>query len=269
MKQALWRSSSWMDHVAAPKNRLARALAAHPKVLVCYFSAGDPLMPLEVLDVFASCGVDIVEIGIRSDDPYLDGDIIRQSTRRSTGKGVLSDASEAVARLETFHGRMAGLVFAYASDALLASAVEGDWRGIDALMCAPETRSESKAQIELAARNAGVRITEFVSYDCNDHDVRRAVNATGYVMLQCVNGKTGLYEGFDGSAAARVARLRAAGVSKPILLGIGIGTADQCRQAIDSGADGVVIGSKVVATSLQSASCLEAYLASVRRALDG
>ncbi len=258
-----------MHHYSAGQNRLTSALIAHPKVLVCYFPAGDPLVPVEMLDVFASCGVDIVEIGIRSDDPYLDGEIIRQSMWRSTGNGILCDAGAAVARLETFNGRMAGLVFAYASDAFLASAVDGNWRGIDALMCAPETRSESKAQIELAARNAGVRSTVFVPYACNASDVRQAVQATGYVMLQCTNGKTGLYEGFDSSAAARVAKLRAAGVSKPILLGIGIGTADQCRQAIDSGADGVVIGSKVVAASLQSASCLEAYLASVRRALDG
>lgn len=258
-----------MNHSAPGNNRLASALAAHSKVLVSYFPAGDPLVPVEILDVFASCGVDIVEIGIRSDDPYLDGDIIRQSMRRSSGNGVLCDAWEAVARLEAFHAHMAGLVFAYASDAFHHSAVDGNWRGIDALMCAPQPQSPNKKHIELAARKAGVSITEFIPYACNADDVQRAVQATGYVMLQCVNGKTGLYEGFDGSATTRVAKLRAAGVSKPILLGIGIGTADQCRQAIDSGADGVVIGSKVVATSLQSASCLEAYLASIRRALDG
>lgn len=258
-----------MNHPAPGNNRLASALTAHSKILAGYFPAGDPLVPVEMLDVFASSGVDIVEIGIRSDDPYLDGDIIRQSMRRSNGKGVLCDAWAAVARLESFHARMAGLVFAYASDAFLASAVDGDWYGIDALMCAPEPQSPNKIHIERAARNAGVSITEFVPYACNETDLQRAVHATGYVMLQCVNGKTGLYDGFDRSAATRVAKLRAAGVSKPILLGIGIGTADQCRQAIDSGADGVVIGSKVVATSLQSVSRLEAYLASIRRALDG
>ena len=258
-----------MNHVAAGNNRLAGALEAHQKVLVCYMLAGDPLMPADLLDVYAACGVDIVEIGIRSDNPFLDGEIIRQSMRRSVGKGELRDASELLERLTTFHGRMASLVFAYASEALLAGSVERDWRGIDALMCAPEAGSTSKAQIELAARKAGVCITEFIPYDCDDHDVQRAVNATGYVMLQCAKGKTGFHEGFDGSVAERVAGLRAAGVSKPILLGIGISTADQCRQAIDSGADGVVIGSKVVATSLQSASCLGAYLAGVRRALDG
>lgn len=67
----------------------------------------------------------------------------------------------------------------------------------------------------------------------------------------------------------RLDKMRHAGVKRPILVGIGLSQPDQVRHAIDTGANGVVIGSMAIQKGLQSHAALEDYLCQIREVLDG
>ena len=105
-------------------------------------------------------------------------------------------------------------------------------------------------------------------YDFGDREIDRAGTADAYVMLQYTRGKTGLRRQRDPHLAPRLHRLRDAGVSVPIVAGIGISSLDQVRDAMDQGVDGVVIGSRTVQMAERGSAALEDYLCGVREALD-
>ena len=69
--------------------------------------------------------------------------------------------------------------------------------------------------------------------------------ARGFVYAVSLTGTTGERTALSETFGPRIARARAA-TTVPVALGFGIGTPDQALQAADAGADGVIIGSRLV-----------------------
>jgi tryptophan synthase alpha chain len=232
--------------------------------LAAYFPLGDPLVPLERLAAYLAAGVDVVELGLRTSDPYADGPVIGASMQRSTGTGTLADTVAAMGVLRRSGRAVMGMVFAYASPDLAADAA---WSDVDALLCLG--KGGLRDRIETAAVAGRARLTTFVPYDLPAADVERAIHATGFVFLHYTPGPTGLRDTTDPALPRRLARLRAAGVTAPILAGIGISTPEQARHAVDAGANGVVIGSKTVQKAMEGQAALEDYLNEMRAVVNG
>jgi len=235
-------------------------------LLASYFPVADPLMPLSRLQAYASARVDIVELGIKAVDPFADGTVVRDSMQRALGSGRVSDAREAIAAVRGFDYQAMGLVFGYASATFDADAKI--WREVDGLLCLGSRPGEMES-IENKARACGTRIVKFVSYQPTAQEMNEALMADGYVMLQYLDGKTGARSNIDNRFKERLEHLRSAGVSIPVLTGIGISTVEQVKHAMDVGADGVVTGSGAIEKGLQSYAALEDYLGMIREALDG
>ena len=70
-------------------------------------------------------------------------------------------------------------------------------------------------------------------------------------MLQYLSGKTGIKFDFDLNLSKRISRLRENGILKPIFLGVGISTIDQVKHILDSGADGIVLGSSLLNAAIK------------------
>lgn len=252
---------------AAP-NRLDVLIASGRRLLVGYFPAGDPMIPVEMIDVYAGSGVDVLEIGIKADDPFMDGTAVSASMARSHGRGMLEDARAAIARLDAGRPRIATLAFAYYN--AFAAPPRGDaWRGIDGLLGLPAVAERPDTATRSNARANGVRIAEFVPYSFGPADIVRARNAEAYVMLQAADGKTGARDILDPGCARRIGQLRAEGVTAPIVLGFGISRPEHAAQAIEMGADGIVVGSRCIDKCLESAQALADFLGGMRSRLDG
>jgi len=117
--------------------------------------------------------------------------------------------------------------------------------------------------------NSDVRCIGFVPSDYSKMDLDLARSSGGYVMLQAAPGATGPRRRLDKSNKQKIAELKAEGITCPILLGFGISTPDQAREACDLGADGVVIGSACVRLALRGPAALRDFVRSVRQILGG
>ena len=69
--------------------------------------------------------------------------------------------------------------------------------------------------------------------------------AKGFLYTVSVVGTTGEREALAGRFAEVVARAKAS-TAVPVALGFGIGTPEQARMAADAGADGVIVGTRLV-----------------------
>jgi tryptophan synthase alpha chain len=70
-------------------------------------------------------------------------------------------------------------------------------------------------------------------------------SARGFLYTVSVVGTTGEREALQARFAEVVARAQAS-TEAPVALGFGIGTPEQARQAAEAGADGVIVGTRLV-----------------------
>lgn len=235
-------------------------------LLAAYFPVNDPLIPLGILDAYEAAQVDVVELGIKTQNPYADGQIVATSMRRSTGQGTVAEAKGAIEAVRAFENDALGMIFAYAKEQL---APEPEiWNDVDGLLClgAPSAHNDVLNQ---EAESRGVRITRYVPYGLPSIAVDAARQTSGFVFLQYTQGKTGLRSDLDDLLSARVKTLRKAGITVPILAGIGISSIEQVTHAMQNGVDGIVVGSRAVQKAIEGKAALEDYLCAIREALNG
>lgn len=238
-------------------------------LLVAYFPLADPSVPIDLLDVYANAGVDVVEFGWPARKPYLDGPDVRDSMARA----ARGDPSAAfVAARQQLSGRLKAprrLIMTYAEERHPALADPSFFSGVDALLVVAPAGDKLQEEIEAKARRAGAAISAFVTLPISSPAIAGAKRASEYVMLQAAAGLTGPRDALDPENGARIAQLRTHGVTAPITLGFGISGGDHARAAVDFGADGIVVGSAVLRAALRGRAELAALLNELREGLDG
>jgi tryptophan synthase alpha chain len=251
-------------------NRLDEKLAGRRPLLTCYLPVGDPLIPAEMTEVYIDCGVDILELGMPSPAPYLDGEDVSASMARAIAVGSATIAlPRFTALVKASHDGPACILMCYAdfdADAALAARA---YDGIDGLLMLGLDSRSDRAELEAAMREREIRLIRLVSTDLTPAELIAARAGDSYLMLQAAGGVTGPRETLAPDNRAKIERVRAFGLTQPILLGFGISTAEQSAEAVGMGADGVVIGSMCVRKALEGPGALRAFLSSVRKRLDG
>lgn len=252
------------------RNRLDQRLAGRRPLLTCYFPVGDPAMPRELLQLYAECGVDVVELGLPTADPFMDGDAVRSAMARAAASSDIYRAlADAAAVLRAMDGGPAAICMSYTAidlDAFLRCAALPLLDGL--LMLGLDT-CVRREEILAASRQHDMRQLRFVDWALEPAAVAAARESDAYLMLQATAGPTGPRQTLDPRNAGHIQQLRAAGLVQPILLGFGISTPQQAAAAVAMGASGVVIGSKCLQLAVQDSAALASFLRAVREAMDG
>ena len=247
---------------------IERSVLPTTPLLSCYFPLGDERVPVELLDVYAGEGVDIIEIGMASPDPYLDGADVRASMARADRAHWRADLDAVLNRLAGYRNPPRALLMTYADAAHPGLAAPDLWRGLDSLLVVAEPGDAMAKRLEQQAEAHGVPISPFLALPLGDDALARARAAGFYIMLQAHDGPTGPRATLDPANQGRIARLREAGATAPILLGFGISSGAQASAAMALGADGVIVGSKVLQKALEGRAALSTLLSDLRSGLD-
>lgn len=258
------------DVRSASVNRLDWRAATGRPLLACYFPLGDPYFDDDIRDLYAECGVDIFELGIPSPDPYMDGPDIAGAMGRALAAATdpFDRMAELVGWMERTVDAPAGVCMAY-PDIDVGRIGESTLDGLDGFLLLGRDGRDDRDGIKALSTRHGIRDCGFVPLTFTERDAAAAAQLDGYVMVQASVGVTGPRDSLDPGLGNAIAALRAADVAGPILPGFGIGTARQVRQAIDLGADGVVIGSMCVRNVLEGPDSIRTFLQTVRASLDG
>jgi tryptophan synthase alpha chain len=110
----------------------------------------------------------------------------------------------------------------------------------------PDLPLEESDGVRAACDAAGVALVPLVAPTTPDERmVRIGASARGFVYAVSVAGTTGERAALPAVFADIVARAKAA-TEVPVAVGFGIGTPELAREAADAGADGVIVGSRLV-----------------------
>ena len=230
-------------------DRIAAAFAAAPgrAALMPYLMGGFPDLAASrsIGEAYADGGADLVELGVPFSDPLADGPVIHAAGTRALAAGATVPAVIELAR--SLAERLPVVLMCYAN-LVLARGVERfadelEKAGVSGLII-PDLPLE-EAPAALAACDAvGIALVPLVAPTTPDERLARiGAQARGFIYTVAVTGTTGERAGSDASEL--LARVRAH-AQVPVALGFGIASPEQAAAAAAAGADGVIVGSRLV-----------------------
>jgi len=230
--------------------RIAAAFAGAGKraALMPYLMGGFPGVDasLAIGKAYADGGADLVEVGVPFSDPLADGPVIHAAATEALRAGAtvhaVLDMAAALAE------RVPVVVMCYANP-IYARGVERfadelAARGISGLIV-PDLPLEEAPATLAACDAAGVALVPLVAPTTPEERLALiAERARGFLYAVSVTGTTGERSGLDG-AGELIGRVRRH-ARVPVALGFGIATPEQAAAAADAGAEGVIVGSRLV-----------------------
>ncbi len=197
---------------------------------------------------YARGGADLVELGVPFSDPLADGPVIHAAGTVALRAGVtLPDVLE-VGRAIAAHVPVVLMCYA---NPILARGLE---RFADALVAAnasglivPDLPLEEAPAVRQACEERGLALVPLVAPTTPDERLARiGAQARGFVYTVSLTGTTGERTGALRDGLAGVVTRTAACTSVPVAVGFGISTPEQAAAAAAAGADGVIVGSRLV-----------------------
>jgi tryptophan synthase alpha chain len=237
--------------------RIAAAFDGHGRraALMPYMMGGFPDLEtsLAIGEAYADAGADLVEFGVPFSDPLADGPIIHAAATRALAAGATLPSVLEVAR--ALAERVPIVAMCYANP-ILARGVERfahelAERGIAGLIV-PDLPLEESAGVLAACDAVGVALVPLVAPTTPDERMEAiGASARGFVYVVSVTGTTGERTELAAGVADVVARARAR-TEVPVAVGFGIATPEQAAAAADAGAEGVIVGTRLVRAATES-----------------
>jgi tryptophan synthase alpha chain len=244
------------------------------KALIPYITTGYPKLEttLQVVQLLAANGADIVELGIPFSDPLADGATIQDSSYRALLNGVTpAFCLETAAKIR--EKSEVPLVFMTYFNPVLSYGAEKFSRdcrlaGIDGLIV-PDLPPEEGAMLEEAAAGNGLDLIYLLAPTSTEERVRLvAAKSRGFIYLVSVAGVTGARNSLPQGTDAFIGRVRKH-TGLPLCVGFGISTPLQAGQVAKL-ADGVIVGSRLVQLMKQddTLNSLQVFMRELRSSID-
>lgn len=205
------------------------------KDLVLYITAGypDENTFFKTLDLMDEQKVPILELGIPAEDPFLDGDIIRQSHRKVLEAGIdwrkLGDLLEKIRSRYQFRV----ILMTYRESINRFHLSKLDTALYDGVLCVNEALTIA----------SGMKPVQIYNEAMDENEIMKHLKEnTNFAYVMSGRGKTGSFRRLPEGYIKTVNFLKQK-TDLPVYVGFGIKTLEDVKNVCSHGADGVIIGS--------------------------
>jgi tryptophan synthase alpha chain len=194
----------------------------------------------------AAGGATALELGFPFSDPIADGPVLEASANRALANGTRW--SDLLTALKTASAALPVAVMTYANP-VLQHGLEGGMRALSQAgatgLIVPDLSFEEAGPWIRASRSARVSLILLSAPAASaERTARIARRSRGFLYLVSRYGTTGRQGATDVSELSGLVRAaHRAAPSRPVLVGFGVRDAATARDAVSSGADGVIVGS--------------------------
>ncbi len=219
--------------------------------LIPFFVVGDPDFEtsLAIVKAAIDAGADILELGIPFSDPIADGPTIQKADVRARNSGMnVAKALEFIANIKDYKDIPIGLLMYY--NLVYQYGTEKFFRdfhqaGVNSVLVA-DLSIDDADEIITPAASAGVDTVFMVTPNTETERMRLiASKTTGFIYTVSLLGVTGSREKLSDTVEGLVDKLKKL-TNVPVCVGFGISKAEHAATIASAGADGVIIGSKIV-----------------------
>jgi tryptophan synthase alpha chain len=237
--------------------RIADAFSANAKraALMPYVMGGFPTIEesIRIAEACVRAGADVIELGLPYSDPLADGPVIHAAGTQALAAGaslggVLEVARAVSADVPVVLMGYANMVFAPGVEAFVQRLARSGACGL----IVPDLPLGEAPEVLEACDAAGLALVPLVAPTTTPERLAAiGASARGFLYTVSVVGTTGERRTLDDRFAEVVARAKSS-TDVPVALGFGIGTPEQAAQAADAGADGVIVGTRLVRAAAES-----------------
>lgn len=248
--------------------------------LIPFFVIGDPdaQFSLDIVKTAIDAGADILELGIPFSDPVADGPTIQKADIRALKAGMTPRKALAfIAEVSAYKPVPIGLLVYY--NLIYQYGVEAFFRdfkragGTSVLVA--DMSIDDADEIAPAALAAGLETVFMATPNCSDERLAKiARHTTGFVYTVSLLGTTGQRAELSELVKPLIERLKRL-TDTPVCVGFGISTPSHAQHVAAAGADGVIIGSRIVKiieenSGSKDAACRQIgqFLCDIRTALE-
>jgi tryptophan synthase alpha chain len=219
--------------------------------LIPFFVVGDPDFNtgLDIVKTAIDAGADILELGIPFSDPIADGPTIQKADIRSLRSGMtVQKALEFIRKVKDYKDIPIGLlmyynlVYQYRTEKFFHDFYKA---GVNSVLVADMSIDDAD-EIIPSAVSAGLDTVFMVTPNTTADRMRVIVSkTTGFIYTVSLLGVTGSREDISDMVEELVSKLKKLS-NVPVCVGFGISKPDHAIAIVRAGADGVIIGSKIV-----------------------
>jgi tryptophan synthase alpha chain len=219
--------------------------------LIPFFVIGDPDFDtsVRIIKTAIDAGADILELGIPFSDPIADGPTIQKADIRAVRSGMnVAKGLEFIQKIKDYKDIPVGLlmyynlVYQYGTEKFFTDFHKA---GVNSVLIA-DLSIDDADEITGAAASAGLETVFMVTPNTDPERMKRiASKTTGFIYTVSLFGVTGSREELSGEVRGLVRRLKKA-TTVPVCVGFGISKPEHAAAVAAAGADGVIIGSKLV-----------------------
>ncbi len=219
--------------------------------LIPFFVIGDPDFDtsLEIVKAAIDAGADILELGIAFSDPIADGPTIQKADVRALGAGMnIEKAKDFIRKIKAHKDIPIGLlmyynlVYQYGIEKFFADFANA---GANSVLVA-DLSIDDVDEVYNPAQAAGLDTVFMVTPNTETERARKiAEKCTGFIYTVSLLGVTGGREKLSDMIKPLITRLKSL-TDVPVCVGFGVSTPEHAADLAKAGADGVIIGSKIV-----------------------
>jgi tryptophan synthase alpha chain len=219
--------------------------------LIPFFVIGDPdeKTSLELVKTAIDAGADILELGIPFSDPVADGPTIQKADIRALQAGMTpKKALDLVGKITAYKSIPIGLLVYY--NLINHYGVEKFFMDFKAVggtsVLIADVSIDDADEIAPLAQKAGLETVFMATPNTPQERLKRiADKTTGFIYTVSLLGTTGERTALSQTVKPLITNLKKL-TDKPICVGFGISSAEHAAQVASAGADGVIIGSRIV-----------------------
>jgi tryptophan synthase alpha chain len=257
---ALSGSAGWVRAAPTPaQNGIERLAAAFARgnedpptrtaALMPYLMGGYPTLAesRRIGEAYVQAGADVIELGVPYSDPLADGPVIHEAGTRALAAGanvagVLEVARALAPSVPVVLMCYTNMVLAPGVEAFVERLAQTGACGL----IVPDLPLQEAPELLAACDAQGIALVPLVAPTSPPQRMAAiGARARGFLYTVSVVGTTGERAALAERFAEIVAQAKAA-TSVPVALGFGISTPEQARQAAEAGADGVIVGTRLV-----------------------
>jgi len=220
--------------------------------LIPFFVIGDPDFEtsLAIVKAAVDAGADVLELGIPFSDPIADGPTIQKADIRAMRSGMnLPKAPEFIRKVKEHKDIPIGLLMYY--NLIQQYGIERffkDFReaGVNSVLVA-DLSIDDADEVTQPARAAGLDTVFMVTPNTEPDRMKRiASKTTGFIYAVSLLGVTGSRQALSSAVEGLIRQIKGL-TNVPVCVGFGVSTPEHAKSIADAGADGVIIGSRLVA----------------------
>ena len=187
-----------------------------------------------------------LDIAMPYKNPVLDGRVIKQSMERVLKNNSENDVFQEIKIIKTRYPKLKIQLVSYQEQILeygLEQFVKQCKESYIDYFLSPNADSAILRLLDEEFNKYDIPVIRFAGYNPSKDNLEQLKKAKGFLFQQSNDGLTGSLGKISPKLAMNISKYREQGISIPIYVGFGISSKEHVEDVINSGADGVIIGS--------------------------